>query len=93
MTTISTKCKQCEAYFNIEENRVYQIRTKSLKWFYDAIIQFENFASVKCPKCGYEFNAQEARLFGVFKSPITVFGICIVLAILLAVYIFFFERR
>src|SRR5574340_1817133 len=64
-----TTCPRCSKTFEIDKNRAHTI---DKSWFYDAIIQFENFCQVKCPECRNFFKASEARLFGLFKFPYTI---------------------
>lgn len=87
----NTTCPTCTATFNIDSNREFQI---DKNWFYDAMIQFENFSTVRCPKCRRVFKASEARLFGVFKSPYTVFALSSLLGlmIMLVSYFLFFKK-
>ena len=91
-----TTCQHCSKMFAIDKNRAYKIDPyiNKLKWFMDAMTQFENFSTVKCPECGNIFKASEARLFGVFKSPYTVFALSSLLGLsmLLISYFLFFSR-
>jgi len=77
--------------FEIDNNQAYTI---DQNWFYEAMIQFENFSAVKCPECKNVFKAPEARLFGVFKSPYTVFVLSSVLGLMIVLvsYFLFFKK-
>ena len=84
-------CPHCSEAFEIDKNRAFTI---DQNWFYDAMIQFENFNSVKCPECRNVFKAAEARLFGVFKSPYTVFALSSILGLMILIisYFLFFKK-
>lgn len=88
-----TTCPHCSKMFEIDNNRAYTIDHNKY-WFYPAMIQFENFSSVKCPECRYIYKASEARLFGIFKSPYTVFALSSLLGfvILIISYLLFFRK-
>ncbi len=86
---MTTRCPDCESTFDIHENRNHKIREGCFPIvFYDAMNQFENFNQVQCPKCKKDFKAPEARLFGIFKSPYTVVGVCIALNVLMLIYFY-----
>ena len=71
-----TTCPACLKSLSIHTNRKQKIKDKRLgMWFVDAMNQFEHFSEVTCPHCGNNFKTPEARLFGIFKSPYTVFFI------------------
>ena len=79
-----TTCPACLKLFNIHNNRTRTIEDTRLgMWFVDAMNQFEHFSEVTCPHCGNNFKAQEARLFGIFKSPYTVFFIATLLGLVI----------
>ena len=97
MTTLkgkNTKCPRCSTAFNIDKNRAFTIDGNAY-WFYEAMAQFENFSTVKCPECRNVFKAPEARLFGVFKSPYTVFVLSSLLGLMIVLisYFLFFKKN
>jgi len=75
----NTICPKCQHTFPINDNRTYQVKSKYAPfWFFDAVRQFEKFNEVKCPYCEHKYKAKEARLFLFFKSPYTVFVLCLI---------------
>lgn len=78
-----TTCPACSRSFNIDKNRTWKIVHNNPRGFAEAMNQFEHFSEVTCPECGTKFKATEARLFGIFKSPYTVFLICVIVGIVL----------
>lgn len=63
-------CPHCSTTFDIDSNRAYLIQDN---WFYDAMIQFENFSTVKCPECGNaeaEFLHEEGHMSEDVESAV-----------------------